>query len=217
MLTEFGHFPLQVHFWQQILRYHHRTVALDNTRLVKLAMVSSCTLGADQSVTTANKGWQCHVGSFLACHSQQLLHKFDIASVVEREKHWTMFKYFQDDSHSSLALFRTLQPEYVYAQYLSEVKCFSNRRLLSRFRSGCHGLRVDTGRWEGSVHLDRKDGLCLVCRSTQHVEDEHHFLFDCPACEPVMSACFSKPAHFHTFSLGVKQMRVVDSLGVVFS
>ena len=153
MLAEFGHFPLQVHFWQQILRYHHRTVALDNTRLVKLAMVSSCTLGADQSVTAANKGWQCHVGSFLACHLRQLLHKFDIASVVEREKHWTVFKYFQDDSHSSLALFETLQPEYVYAQYLSEVNCFPNRRLLSRFRSGCHGLRVDTGRWEGSVHL----------------------------------------------------------------
>ena len=114
------------------------------------------------------------------CNAQQLLHKFEIASVVEREKHWTVFKYFQDDNHSSLALFRTLQPEYVYAQYLSEVKCFSNRRLLSRFRSGCYGLRVDTGRWEGNVHLDRKHRLCLVCRSTQDVEDEHHFLFDCP-------------------------------------
>ena len=93
-------------------------------RLIKLAMVSDCTLGADQSVTAANQVWQCHVGSFLARHAQQLLHKFDIASVVEREKHWTVFKYFQDDSHSSLALFK-----YVYAQFLSEVLCFSNRRL----------------------------------------------------------------------------------------
>ena len=124
VLAEFGRFPLQIHFWQQILCYHHRTVALDNTRLVQLALVGGCTLGADQSVTAANKGWQCHVGSFLACHSQQLLHKFEIASVVERKKHGTMFKYFQDDSHSSLAVFRPLQPEYVYAQYLSEVKCF---------------------------------------------------------------------------------------------
>ena len=30
-----------------------------------------------------------------------------------------------------------------------------------------------------TVHLD-KDRLCLVCRSTQHMKDEHHFLFDCP-------------------------------------
>ena len=38
VLAEFGRFPLQIQFWQQILRYHHRTVALDNTRLVKLAI-----------------------------------------------------------------------------------------------------------------------------------------------------------------------------------
>ena len=36
-LAKFGRFPLQIHFWQQISRYH-RTAALDNTRLVKLAM-----------------------------------------------------------------------------------------------------------------------------------------------------------------------------------
>jgi len=57
---------LQIHFWQQILRFHHRVVALDNSRLVKLAMVHGCALGADQSVTAAtNKGWQFWVGSFL--------------------------------------------------------------------------------------------------------------------------------------------------------
>ncbi len=27
VLAELGRFPLQVHFWQQILRYHHRTIA----------------------------------------------------------------------------------------------------------------------------------------------------------------------------------------------
>ena len=97
-------------------------------------------------------------------------------------------KFLHDDSHSSLLLYRTLQPEYQYAHYLSEVKCFSNRRLLSRFRSGCHGLRVDTGRWENNVHLDRKDRLCLVCSSAQDVEDEHHFLFDCPAYSSIRAS-----------------------------
>ena len=95
-------------------------------RLVKLAMVCGCSLGADQSVTAANKGWPCLSGSFVARHLQQLLHNCDVALVVEREKHWILFKYFQDDSHSTLMLFRTLQPLsiYVYTQYLSEVKCF---------------------------------------------------------------------------------------------
>ena len=137
---------------------------------------------------SSNKGRQYYVGSFLKQHSQQLFHSFDIATVIDREQHWVTFKYFHDDSHSSLLLYRTLQPEYQYAHYLSEVKCFSNRRLLSRFRSGCHGLRVDTGRWENNVHLDRKDRLCLVCSSAQQVEDEHHFLFDCPAYSSIRAS-----------------------------
>ena len=69
-----------------------------------------------------------------------------------------------------------------------KVKCGSDRRLLSRFRSGCHGLRVDTGRWENNVHLDRKDRLRLVCSSAQQVQDEHHFLFDCPAYSSIRAS-----------------------------
>ncbi len=42
-------------------------------------------------------------------------------------------------------------------------------------------MRVDTGRWAGGVHIDRKDRPCLVCKSLQEVEDEQHFLFQCPA------------------------------------
>ena len=73
VLAEFGRFPLQAHFWHQILRYHgdgHRIVALDNSCLVKLAMVDGCTLSSSQSVTAAtHKGWQYYVGSFLKQHS----------------------------------------------------------------------------------------------------------------------------------------------------
>ena len=65
---------------------------------------------------------------------------------------------------------RTTQLEYKFAEYLSVVKRVSNRRLISRFRTGCHGLRVDTGRWADGVHLDRTDRLCLVCKLLDCVE-----------------------------------------------
>jgi len=48
VLADLGRFPLQVHFWQQILRYHHRTIALDNVRLVKLAMVDGFAVDSSQ-------------------------------------------------------------------------------------------------------------------------------------------------------------------------
>ena len=140
VLAELGRFPLQIHFWQQILRYHHTTIALDNERLVKLAMVDGCAL--DQ--TAVKDIWQHYLGGFLHGHlgHQQLFHKFDIAFVTDRAKHQHAFKYFADDQHSSLMLYRTMQPECKPAEYLSVVKRASNRRLISRT-----GLRVDTGRW----------------------------------------------------------------------
>ena len=63
----------------------------------------------------------------------------------------------------------------------------SNRRLISRFRTGCHGLRVDTGRWADGVHLDRTDRLCLVCKSLDCVEDAQHVVFDCPGYSHIRS------------------------------
>ena len=66
-------------------------------------MVDGCTLGVSESATAAtNKGWQYFVESFLKQHSQKLFHSFDIAAVIDREKHWVTFKSFHDDSHSSL-------------------------------------------------------------------------------------------------------------------
>ena len=101
--------------------------------------------------------------------------------------HQHAFEYFADDQHSSLMLCRTMQLECKLAEYLSVVKCASNRRLMSRFRTGCHGLRVNTGRWADGVHLDRTDRLCLVCKSLHCVEDEQHFVFDCPAYSHIRS------------------------------
>ena len=49
-------------------------------------------------------------------------------------------------SLSSVARYQPLQPEYVLAPYLSAVKGFKSRKLISRFRCGCHSLHVDTGR-----------------------------------------------------------------------
>ena len=47
VLAELGRFPLQFHFWQQILRFHHRALTLRESCLVKLAFPEEVTLGPD--------------------------------------------------------------------------------------------------------------------------------------------------------------------------
>ena len=108
----------------------------------------------------------------------------------------------------------------------STIKFYSNSyRRLSRSRSGCHGLHVDTGRWENNVYIDSKRKLYLFCKSSQRVEDEHYFRFDCPLeictviLEPdiCMQILFSKLRLCQTFLLGVNQTHVVASSGAGFA
>ena len=61
VLAELGRFPLQ------ILRYHHKTIALDNVRLVKLAMVDGFALNQ----TAVKDSWQHYLGGFLHGHLGQ--------------------------------------------------------------------------------------------------------------------------------------------------
>ena len=50
---------------------------------------------------------------------------------------------------------------------------------LVRFRTGGHHLAVETGRWS-NPRVPRAQRLCQMCDQNV-VEDELHFLFECPA------------------------------------
>ena len=64
--------------------------------------------------------------------------------------------------------------EYVLAPYLSALKNFRSRRLVSRFRCGCHGLHVDSGQFKPiAQRVDREQRFCLVCASDTAAEDDH--------------------------------------------
>ena len=65
------------------------------------------------------------------------------------------------------------------AKYLTWDLCKSHRVELARFRLGAHNLEVETGRWR---RLEYEHRLCQYCKTIgqHHVEDEHHFIFECP-------------------------------------
>ena len=162
-----------------------------------------------------DKGAERHeqLNSFLIKRnlSVNVFHKLHVEAMIDRAKLQHVEQFSSKSTSSSIIVYRTLQPEYRYAEYLSSVRSFSNRRLLSRFRCGCHGLHVDTGRW---VHTKREDRLCQPCHSSRDVEDEQHFLFSCPAYSDVRqkhASLFQQALNLlsQTFSLTLNQMRVV--------
>lgn len=71
-------------------------------------------------------------------------HNVDIASVTGRLKHQHAYDYSANGQHSSSTLYRTMQPECKFGEYLSVVKCISSKRLGSRFRARYPGAGTQT-------------------------------------------------------------------------
>ncbi len=156
---------------------------------------------------------------FTDTHGQQIVYdELDISIIVEREKARWVEDFLFDTDHSSLQLYRTVykadRSGYQYSDCLSTVRCYPHRRLISRFRCGCHGLHVDTGRFgKDSEHRSREDRVCLVCMFGS-VEDEHHCLFDCPAYSHIRQ----QYSHlFHQASPSVAAFLATDQPNVVGS
>jgi hypothetical protein len=71
------------------------------------------------------------------------------------------------------ALFKS---QFQLEPYLLHVKNKEHRKSLCHFRTSCHKLRIERGRY---LNVKVADRICLYC--TQHkVEDELHFLLECP-------------------------------------
>ncbi len=90
----------------------------------------------------------------------------------ERERVW---------SNKKLVWYRRVKTDLKFEDFLKN-EWVRGRRLVSKLRSGVLQLAVETGRWEGVERLQR---VCRVCERNV-VEDERHFIEDCPFYEGVM-------------------------------
>ena len=85
------------------------------------------------------------------------------------------FDQIENTSSGKLKFLNSLKDTYQLENYL-KIKNLANRRALTKLRTSNHNLAIETGRW---TKTDRNDRLCTQCTESK-IEDEIHFLFDCP-------------------------------------
>ena len=72
--------------------------------------------------------------------------------------------------------------------YLDLSRRNPSRKALVKLRISSHKLRIETGRYD---KIPREERLCNLCNSNK-IEDETHFLLDCPRYSSIRDMFFSK-------------------------
>ena len=73
----------------------------------------------------------------------------------------------------------TFKSNFGREKYLSVLKSFEQRRCLTQLRISCCQLKIETGKYQGTLLQDRK----FEHYSSGEVEGEYHFLFHCNKLE----------------------------------
>jgi hypothetical protein len=74
------------------------------------------------------------------------------------------------------------------ARYLDLPLGMNDTKLLARFRLSNHYLRVEVGRWHRPDPLPMPMRTCTLCDGGC-VQNEHHWMFDCPALQSARDDC----------------------------
>ena len=117
------------------------------------------------------------------------LNEGKIKQYVELMKKKYISYWNQTLQHSQkLSFYYTFKKNYSLSAYLDLTKKNPSRKSLVKLRISSHKLRIETGRYD---KIPRDERLCSLCNCNK-IEDETHFLLDCPSYSSIRDRFFSK-------------------------
>ena len=103
-----------------------------------------------------------------------------------QKKYITHWKHSLCNSEK-LEFYNVLKDSYTLSIYLDVTRKNPNTKTLVKLRISNHKLNIETGRYD---NISRCNRICPVCGLS--VEDEIHFLFDCPKYSSIRDDVFNK-------------------------
>ena len=182
-LSELGRFPLHFDITKSMIRYWHRLENLGSSfPLLKDAYLESKLLfeskipswygslnylqkkinGVDSLTFASNFRFKILIKKFLYEHY---------------EIQWR--NQMHNCADGKLCSYSTFKTHFGLERYLTILQPPEQRRNFTQLRISSHRLRIEQGRYQGTLRQDR---ICLRCTSNE-VDDEKHFLFSCTSSQ----------------------------------
>ena len=206
---ELGRLPIKLNIFKSMLKYWFRILTLPKTRLVAhcyWALYDQENIQDDWISSIKNI-----IGSSGFSHiwdEQKTLNEVnpkEISKIVlfitkSFEDQFLQNAQSEISEQKKLYLYKNIPQSFTPAPHLSSLNSRKNRSLFTKLRLGNLKLEIETGRW---VNTDSNQRLCKLC-TTNQVENEPHFLFDCPALSttrnPLLEPIYTAHPKLHHMS-----------------
>ena len=105
-----------------------------------------------------------------------------------------------DDSRVSggnkLRTYRTFKKDFAWEYYLTRVTKRSHLVALAKFRTSCHSLAIETGRYH-KPSIPPEQRLCTSCNNVS-VDDEYHFITECQELQHFRKCLYETAGKYNT-------------------
>ena len=190
---ETGHYPLFINCVSRCIRYFKRTIALDDSCLVKAAIKEQIanSLSWFSGIKSLIDTFDEINPSEYEQNSSLFLNTYLMAQICSPnnitdnlKKVFTDAWKYQLSNSSKLSFYNSVKERFGWEPYLDSetVPDFNERRTTAQIRSSSHKLNIETGRYNNTPQQDRTCDFCSNNPSSNpaSIESEDHFLNECP-------------------------------------
>ena len=183
-LGESASLPLQIKAYIHMLNFWNRVKEMEDDTLVKMAYKENLAMNTNWCKTIQV------LNSSFNLHGKPISPKI-FPNVMKKKITSDFIKYWKNrisnpDIEKKLSLYSDIKQKFDIEPYMNLP--FRDRQIISKIVSSSHTLQIETGRHRD---IPREDRLCKLCNLKQ-VEDEEHFMTECPAYNEIRLDYFGK-------------------------
>ena len=179
VLSELGRFPLTFNIIKAMLKFYYRAGKCETSFPLLFDAFSESKILAEMK----KPSWYISIQKLIEkikSYQPTLKDGTIISDAILKKSFLEEWKKSHDNHFDGkLSSYIIFKNNFGYEIYLSIINKFDLRRSLTRLRLSAHQLLIEKGRYIG---IPRHNRICPRCTSNE-VEDEIHFLFNCTALE----------------------------------
>ena len=225
VLSECGRYPIYIIYFVRCIKYWLQVTQKEDNRLVKRSLDMSTSLDMMGRIT-----WSTHVRNLLCKYGFFDAWLFGVSNVKlflnvfrQRVKDCYIQEWQQNlNFNKKLSILKSIKLEYELAQYMSVLREKKYISAMAKIRCSDHTLSIERGRYTNKAKDERICKYCSENHNENVIENEYHFLIQCPAYneyrEQYLSQYLLKLTDVNSdivhVLLGSKNETLISALGV---